>query len=141
VDAFKRELDRAHRYGRPLALAFVDVRGLKSVNDSHGHLAGDRLLQNVASMLRESARAHDVVGRIGGDELAVLLPEQSADGAARVVHRVKDQVSSHRDALGFSTSWDLTVGVALYPEDGEEVEDLLEAADRRLYLQRGIELH
>lgn len=140
VQAFKRELDRAQRYGRPLALAFVDVRGLKAVNDSHGHRAGDRLLQDVASMLGESARAHDIVGRIGGDELALLLPEQSADGVARVVHRVRDQVTTRRRALGFSTAWDLTVGVALFPEDGEDVDDLLEAADRRLYQQRGIEI-
>ncbi len=140
VDAFKRELDRARRYGRPLALAFVDVRGLKAVNDSHGHRAGDRLLKDVAAMLGESARAHDIVGRIGGDELAVLLPEQSTDGVARVVQRVRGQVASHQRALGFSTPWDLTVGVALFPEDGEDVDELLEAADRRLYQQRGIEI-
>ena len=140
VQAFKRELDRARRYGRPLALAFVDVRGLKAVNDSHGHQAGDRVLQDVAAMLGESARAHDIVGRIGGDELALLLPEQSADGVARVVHRVRDQVTHRRRALGLATSWDLTVGVALFPEDGDDVDELLEAADRRLYLQRGIEI-
>ena len=140
VDAFTRELDRARRYSRPLALAFVDVRGLKAVNDSHGHLAGDRVLKDVAAMLGESARAHDLVGRIGGDELALLLPEQSSEGVARVVQRVKNHVVERRNALGFDTPWDLTVGVALFPEDGDDVEELLEVADRRLYQQRGIEI-
>jgi diguanylate cyclase (GGDEF)-like protein len=140
VSAFERELDRARRYGRPLALAFLDVRGLKSVNDQYGHLAGDRLLREVAHLLEESARAHDVVGRIGGDELAVLLPEQSAAGVARVVQRVRAQIPSRRSDLGLGTDWDLTVGVALFPEDGDAVEELLGTADRRLYEQRGIEL-
>ena len=71
------------RYGHPLALAYVDVRGLKGVNDTEGHLAGDRLLKEVALMLSESARTHDLVGRIGGDELAVLLAEQACRRAPR----------------------------------------------------------
>ena len=140
IAAFERELDRAQRYGRPLALAFLDVRGLKLINDSHGHLAGDRLLRTVAALLTESARAHDVVGRIGGDELAVLLPEQSAAGVARVIQRVRAQIPPRRAQLGYAPQWDLTVGVALYPEDGDAVENLFGTADRRLYEQRGIEL-
>ena len=84
----ERELERARRYGHPVALAYVDVRGLKAVNDTEGHLAGDRLLREVVLMLSESARTHDLVGRVGGDELAVLLAEQAehgrrGDGATR----------------------------------------------------------
>ena len=141
VAAFERELDRARRYGRPLALAFLDVRGLKAVNDRYGHQAGDRLLRDVADLLHESARAHDVVGRIGGDELAVLLPEQSAAGVARVVQRVRAQIPRRRSELSVGGDWDLTVGVALFPEDGDDVEELFGTADRRLYEQRGISLH
>jgi diguanylate cyclase (GGDEF)-like protein len=140
LDAAERELVRARRYDHPLALAFVDVRGLKAVNDSEGHLAGDRLLKQVSLLLNESARTSDVIGRIGGDELAVLLVEQSAEGAAAMTHRVRSQIPVHRASLGLASAWDVTIGAASFPEDGGTIEQLLEAADRRLYEQRGIEL-
>jgi diguanylate cyclase (GGDEF)-like protein len=140
TDAAERELERARRYGHPLALAFVDVRGLKAVNDSRGHVAGDQLLRKVAAVLKESARTHDLVGRIGGDELAVVLAEQSVTGAAAMARRVRSEIPVHRSALGFDAEWDVTIGTATFPEDGDTLEDLLQAADRRLYQQRGIEV-
>jgi diguanylate cyclase (GGDEF)-like protein len=136
----QRELERAQRYGHPLALAFVDVRGLKGVNDSRGHQAGDELLRQVAALLKDSSRSHDVVGRIGGDELAVMLTHQGADGMAAVMRRVRSQLPATREALGFDHDWDLTIGMSVFPRDGHSLEDLLAAADRRLYMQRGIEL-
>lgn len=140
IESAERELDRARRYSHPLALAFVDIRGLKAVNDTEGHLAGDKLLKRVTALLRESARTHDLVGRIGGDELAVVLAEQSAGGAAAMTQRVRAQVPAYRAALGLVTAWDVTIGTATYPEDGDGLDDLLAAADRRLYQQRGIDL-
>jgi diguanylate cyclase (GGDEF)-like protein len=140
LEAAERELNRARRYQHPLALAFVDIRGLKAVNDTEGHLAGDKLLTRVTALLRESARTHDLVGRIGGDELAVLLAEQSADGAAAMTQRVRAQIPAYRTSLGLVTDWDVTIGTAAFPEDGETFEHLLAAADRRLYQQRGIDL-
>ena len=140
IEAAERELDRARRYDHPVGLAFVDIRGLKAVNDSEGHLAGDRLLKQASLLLRESARTHDLVGRIGGDELAVLLAEQSADGADAMLQRVRAQVPAYRANLGLATEWDVTIGTSSYPEDGDTFERLLAAADRRLYQQRGIDL-
>jgi diguanylate cyclase (GGDEF)-like protein len=140
LEAAEHELDRARRYGHPMALAFVDVRGLKGVNDTEGHLAGDRLLQRVTTLLTESARTHDLVGRIGGDELAVVLAEQSADGAGAMTERVQAKIPAYRAELGLMTAWDLTIGTAAFPEDGDTLEQLLDAADRRLYQQRGIDL-
>ena len=136
-DAVERELARASRHNRPLALAYMDVRGLKAVNDRDGHLAGDALIQQVAGLLSESARAGDVVARLGGDEFALLLPEQSAKEAAIVRDRLLAQVPDCRAAVGTEYPWNLTVGIAAYPEDGESFETLLAAADRRLYAQRG----
>jgi diguanylate cyclase (GGDEF)-like protein len=138
--ALERELARARRYGRPFALAYVDVRGLKAVNDSEGHLAGDELLCEAAGILEDSARADDVVGRIGGDELALLLGEQSGEGADVVANRIKAQVPERRAALRLREPWDLTIGTASYPADGTSADELLEVADRRLYEQRGIEI-
>jgi diguanylate cyclase (GGDEF)-like protein len=141
LDAAERELARACRYQRSFALAYVDVRGLKAVNDSEGHLAGDELLRQAAGLLSESARTGDLIGRIGGDELALLLAEQSTDGAAAVADRIRTQVPARRSALRLREPWDLTIGTAAYPADGGTIDELLATADRRLYEQRGIELH
>ncbi len=140
TEAVERELARARRHGRPFVLAYVDVRGLKAVNDTEGHLAGDDLLKGVATLLTESARADDVVGRIGGDELGLLLVEQSGDSADAVTSRIQAQVAARRRTLGLRTRWDLTVGTAAFPDDGGTFDELLAAADRRLYEQRGIAL-
>jgi diguanylate cyclase (GGDEF)-like protein len=141
VEAAERELERARRYNHTLAFAFVDVRGLKGVNDTRGHGAGDRVLKDVARLLTESSRSHDLVGRIGGDELAVLLAEQSAEGVAAVGRRLKDRIPARREQLDVGVDWDLTVGISVYPNDGQTIAELLGAADRRLYMQRGISLH
>jgi diguanylate cyclase (GGDEF)-like protein len=140
TEAVERELDRARRHDRRFALAYVDIRGLKTINDTRGHLAGDELLRQAAGMLRDSARAHDVVGRLGGDELGLLLVEQSDDGTAAVIDRIRAEVSVRRTSFELRGNWDLTIGTATFPQDGDTVDDLLGIADRRLYEQRGIAL-
>jgi diguanylate cyclase (GGDEF)-like protein len=140
TEAAERELERARRYDRPLALAFVDVRGLKTVNDSEGHMVGDGLLCAAAQLLQDSARASDVVGRLGGDEMGLLLVEQSQQGADAVTRRIEAEVLDRRTDIGVQSHWDLTVGTASFPQDGESIDELLRAADLRLYEQRGIEL-
>jgi diguanylate cyclase (GGDEF)-like protein len=140
LDALDRELSRSRRYGHPFILAYTDVRGLKQVNDSHGHLAGDAVLKEAAQLLRDSARADDVVGRLGGDEMALLLVQQGLEGADAVVGRIRAGISERRRRLGLSTTWDLTIGLAAFPDDGDTVSGLLATADRRLYEQRGIQL-
>jgi diguanylate cyclase (GGDEF)-like protein len=140
TDEVERELARARRYDAPFVLAYADVRGLKTVNDSEGHLAGDAVIREVAHLLNESVRAEDAVGRLGGDELALLLTGQSASGADAVVERIRAHVPGCRDALGLRTEWDVTIGTASYPADGGSFDELVSTADRRLYEQRGIRL-
>jgi diguanylate cyclase (GGDEF)-like protein len=140
LEAVERELARARRYDRGFVLAYVDVRGLKGVNDTEGHRAGDKLLSEAARLLQDSARADDVVGRLGGDEMGLLLVEQGEQGAAAVKQRIEAQVPMRREALGLHSWWDLTIGTATFPHDGETVDDLLRRADLRLYEQRGIDL-
>lgn len=134
------ELARAHRYRRPLSVAYIDVEGLKPINDRHGHEAGDRLLRTVANLISQESRDHDLCGRIGGDEFAVALIEQDQDGADAFSHRIAVRLHDCRTILGHSTRWGLTVGVAVFPEDGDSTDELLAAADRRLYAKRGIEI-
>ena len=140
TESAERELDRAGRHRRPFVLAYIDVRGLKGVNDGEGHLAGDKLLKSATTVLTDSVRAHDVVGRLGGDEFGLLLTEQTALDADQVTERIAEKVAASRDELGFTAHWDLTVGLASFPADGTTIDDLLAVADRRLYEQRGIAL-
>jgi diguanylate cyclase (GGDEF)-like protein len=141
IEALERELARARRYNLRFVLAYVDVRNLKGVNDTEGHLAGDELLKDAAHLLKDSARADDVVGRIGGDEMGLLLVEQGAEGADVVINRITSQIPERQEALGLRAPWDLTVGTSSFPDDGSTVTELLATADRRLYEQRGIALH
>jgi diguanylate cyclase (GGDEF)-like protein len=90
--------------------------------------------------LRDCARAGDVVGRLGGDEFGLLLTEQSASGADIVQARLRAQIPDRRAAIATDVPWDLTIGTAAYPHDGDSFPALLSAADRRLYAQRGIQL-
>jgi diguanylate cyclase (GGDEF)-like protein len=141
ADALGVEIARARRFDHPLAVAFLDVRGLKAVNDDFGHQAGDDLLKAVAQLLRRTSREADIVARVGGDEMAVALIEQDRAGAVAFARRIAAEVPHARAELGVLADWDLTVGVAVFPEDGEAGEELLAAADRRLYMRRGIALH
>jgi diguanylate cyclase (GGDEF)-like protein len=140
TEAAERELARASRYDRPFVLAYVDVRGLKSVNDTEGHLMGDELIKTVAGLMKESGRADDIVGRIGGDEFALLLAEQTAESADPVIRRIRARVAEARAEMEISVPWELTIGVASFPHDGKTLEELLDVSDRRLYEQRGIAL-
>jgi diguanylate cyclase (GGDEF)-like protein len=140
TEAVERELARARRYNRPFVLAYADVRGLKAVNDTEGHLAGDELLKGASSLLRDSARADDVVGRLGGDELGLLLVEQSPEGAEAVTSRIQSMLPARHAELGILTPWDLTIGIAAFPEDGQTFNELLAVADQRLYEKRGIDI-
>ena len=91
-------------------------------------------------LLEDSARADDVVGRLGGDEFGLLLVEQTHEGAKVVTTRIRETLPARRAELGLDVPWDLTIGTAAFPEDGSDVDELLRAADRRLYEQRGITL-
>jgi diguanylate cyclase (GGDEF)-like protein len=121
-----RELGRVARHGGRFSLVMIDVDGLKAVNDTLGHNAGDARLQALGMALRNSIRRVDTAYRIGGDEFAVLLPGSSPEQALRVMARVAEA------ARPTSISW----GVASCPSDGTAAEELVAAADARLYRRR-----
>jgi diguanylate cyclase (GGDEF)-like protein len=130
-DTLRREVTRAHRYERNLALIVFDLDDFKSINDEVGHLAGDRVLAQAADRLREAVRSVDVPCRIGGDEFAVILPESSAEDADQLYRRVHN--SMRGVALGpEGHSLHLSAGIAEL-EHGDTAASIFERADGALY--------
>ncbi|GAA3160102.1 hypothetical protein GCM10010486_27740 [Nonomuraea roseoviolacea subsp. carminata] len=136
--AWQREADteivRARRTGETLALLIVDIDHFKRVNDRHGHLVGDQVLAAVAATLRSQLREYDVVGRFGGEEFVVLLPGADVHEARQVAERLRNRIShmavAADDAMITVT---ISVGVAIMSLHGDDLIELLAAADLALY--------
>lgn len=130
----KQALGLAHRLKRVVALVFIDLDHFKSVNDTLGHGAGDRLLQEVATRLAFCTREGDIVARYGGDEFVMVLPNLSGDDVVeplveRVVNTVSQPIELHGNVINLSCS----VGIALYPRDGVDIATLVMKADSAMY--------
>ena len=119
------------RYGHPFALLLLDVDGLKRVNDSFGHAAGDELLVGVAEAIRAATRSVDVPARIGGDEFCVLAPHQTASRATVLAERLASGIEQIESADGSNVG--VSIGVVACPEHASEPERLLELADVAMY--------
>jgi diguanylate cyclase (GGDEF)-like protein len=128
-----KELNRAKRYGHQLAIVILDLHKLKEVNDRHGHLQGDQVLQLAAATLRKTMRASDFAFRIGGDEFALLLPQTDPEQAITLCRRIRSQYEIDIRPLKMDIGVTLDFGVAVHPPDGETKSALMNLADQRLY--------
>ena len=123
------EVARHTRSGGGFTLVMLDVDGFKPLNDRFGHAAGDELLCDLVAQLKRLIRAQDIVARIGGDEFCVLAPETGRAGTHALVRRIDGAVAS---VTAGTLSLRASVGVAVFPEDGNSADTLLRAADQRL---------
>ncbi|MDQ6883324.1 MAG: GGDEF domain-containing protein [Candidatus Dormibacteraeota bacterium] len=127
-------LGPALRTRRPMAVLMVDVDGFKAVNDRLGHNTGNELLKEIASLLRFSVRVGDEPFRFGGDEFVLLLSDADGPGAMLVAARIQDMYAAMGQTLrGTNVTVALSIGVALFPDDGTTAEALLARADEALY--------
>src|ERR1700686_3367705 len=133
-EALESEIKRSERTGRAFAVLIFDLNGMKRINDQHGHPAGNCALCRLADIFRSSCRSIDTAARYGGDEFAIILPETGAREADAVGRRICERLSRDREEPLLSVS----VGIAVYPEDGTTIDALFQAADRALYKMKDL---
>ena len=132
-DRFKFALSLAQRSGEPLAVMFLDLDHFKNINDTLGHTIGDQLLMEVARRIKATLREEDTVSRLGGDEFILILPGTNADGAAHVAAKLIEAVPQPCLIGQHELITTSSIGIAIYPHDGEELETLSKNADAAMY--------
>jgi len=132
LDVLEAETERTNRSGRPFAVLLIDLDGLKTINDTYGHLVGSHALNRLAHILRIHCRAIDTAARYGGDEFALVLPETLHEEAARVANRIRAVMAGDSETPQLSAS----IGISIYNGHGERIEKLLSDADAQLYLEK-----
>ena len=132
-DRLIQAIERARRYGLSLAVLFLDLDEFKRVNDTLGHVMGDRLLTEIGRRLHATLRASDTVSRLGGDEFTVLLPDVSAGDAAGLARKIIDAVCSPLALGDESIEIGTSVGIAMFPQDAASPDELLHLADGAMY--------
>lgn len=134
LERLKEELSRAKQYNMDIAFIMVDLDHFKKCNDSFGHLVGDVVLKEVAGILKQKVREIDLVGRFGGEEFCILLPEANKADAYVVAERIRKAVEGYTiKAYDETLSITISMGISSFPEDSPGLEDLIENADTALY--------
>lgn len=133
-ERLREELARSQRAGTPCSVIMIDIDDFKVINDQHGHAAGDELLRAVGEMLTSNARAADIACRVGGDEMAVILPMTGEDGAEAARARFEASQGSIMRPDGRPLR--LSFGTATHPQDGSTMEALVDRADRAMYVAK-----
>ncbi|MEX0785318.1 MAG: GGDEF domain-containing protein [Dehalococcoidia bacterium] len=130
------EVERANRYGRPVSVILLDLDNFKDVNDTYGHLMGDKLLTLMGRVIKEQVRGADIPARYGGDEFAIILPDTTRAAAEATAEKLSRAIATgHTNAGPLSESLPLSAscGVACCPDEARTVSDLLQLADDRVY--------
>jgi diguanylate cyclase (GGDEF)-like protein len=132
--AIDAELARLYRISRPFTIAYLDVDGFKAINDRHGHHTGDELLRVIAETIQTQVRRVDTVGRLGGDEFILLLPETGHVSANELLSRLKSSLTHQMRLRDWSVSF--SIGAATYLEPPKNIDEMLQQADRLLYIAK-----
>ncbi|SEL85400.1 diguanylate cyclase/phosphodiesterase [Pseudoxanthomonas sp. GM95] len=132
-DRLNQAIENARRAKRRFAVMFIDLDGFKGINDAYGHHVGDRLLLQLSSNLLESLRSEDTVARLGGDEFVVLTAIDAPEDAATIAHKLMQLASLPLEIDRNEIAVSASIGVAIYPEDGRRVQDLMANADAAMY--------
>lgn len=132
----KEEIKRAARFNRNISLLMADIDFFKQFNDNYGHLAGDKLLKDIANVLKKSCREVDLVSRYGGEEFAIILPETFKEKAYNSAERIRKHISTtyfYDQETKTRRKCSISIGVASFPQDAQEKNSLISSADKALY--------
>ncbi|MDQ7799069.1 MAG: GGDEF domain-containing protein [Candidatus Edwardsbacteria bacterium] len=138
---FKQELERSTRYGRRTALLMLDIDHFKHYNDVHGHQMGDSLLKKLAQLLSISIRQPDFIARYGGEEFVVVAPETGREEVVQLAEKLRSAVEKHPFLMRESQpdgKITISIGVAVFPEDGRSVDEMVGKADAALYIAKDL---
>ncbi len=134
MSSFKEEFKRAKARKTPLSFLMIDVDYFKHFNDQYGHLTGDMILREIATQIRAGIREIDIVGRYGGEEFCVILPDTGHDEALYVAERIRSQVEKKKiKAYDSTVRATVSIGLVSFPDGGKNVNDMIEKADWALY--------
>ena len=134
IERFDEEIKRASLRHSALAFLMIDADHFKMVNDQHGHLTGDMVLKEISNIIQENVREIDIVGRFGGEEFCVILPDTELEGSRVVAERIRKSAQKRLiKAYDSTLRVTLSIGVASYPSDGKVLEELMDKADWALY--------
>jgi len=136
LECLEKETGRARRYGHPLSILFFDGDHFKQVNDTYGHSVGDAVLQELGRRVRDSLRGGDTIGRYGGEEFMVLLPETDTIQACEVAEHMRVAIAAHPLALGLvegGINLTISIGAATFPTDGQVGSEVVDKADQAMY--------
>jgi len=138
-ERFEEELRRAQKRKMQLSFLMLDVDNFKKFNDQYGHMTGDRILNKIGSVIKESVREIDIAGRYGGEEFSVVLPDTGVDGAKFVAERIRTAVENTLiKAYDHVLKVSISIGIATFPKDAKEPQSLVEKADMALYRAKEI---
>jgi len=130
MEQMYKEIHRASRHNRPFSIIMIDIDHFKNYNDEFGHLEGNKVLKGIARLLKKAARSTDTVGRFGGEEFCIIVPEIKKDGAVAFAKRLLNEIAT---SLLFNKTVTVSGGVAVFPKDGKTPLDLIKKADMFLY--------
>lgn len=134
LERLKQEIQRSEHNNLSLSLLLIDVDNFKSFNDTYGHITGDAVLKEVVKILQFSLRQIDMCARYGGEEFCIMLPSTNREGALLAAERLRANVQEARiKAFNETLKCTISVGLAVFPEDGRQISGLLDKADKALY--------
>lgn len=139
-ERLKQELYRCRRYEHPLSILMIDIDDFKSLNDNHGHVVGDKVLKTLSMLMQEIIRPSDIIGRYGGEEFLVILPQTTSEQSLAVAERIRENIEYYEFEVHPSKNniFQVTVSIGLcaFPDHGHTPEDLIAFADESLYVAK-----